>query len=438
VIGERKRRWVSAFALALLASAAGVASGATPTTELASVSDTGTAPGGADGGPISYDGRFVAFTGIEAFTAADDDTSADVFVRDLATDQTTQASVTSGGGQVDATARARGISDDGRYVLFDSKGQFAANDVGVHHDRDLFVHDQATGDTVLASVPSDGSDVGRDAHSGGISGDGRLVAFASRGHFAPHDHGDDLDDFVRNLTSGKTTRVSLRSDGSEVDADSTGPAISANGRFVVFSSKGAFTPGTGGTDNVFIRNRDTGRTTRVNVGPGGHAIPPDPGYPTTLDTSAGLAISANGRFVTFYTRDPYAAGDHGRDIDVYLKDRRTGKVRWMSMTSGGGDAHAFAFFPSISANGRHVAFHSRGQFTPGDDGSDDDVFVHDRITGETVRASLKPDGSEVSGGESLYPYISGDGRFVSFYSDAQLAAPDSNSRLDVYVRAPLH
>ena len=105
----------------------------------------------------------------------------------------------------------------------------------------------------------------------------------------------------------------------------------------------------------------------------------------------------------------------------------------VSVKSNGKEANsAESEYPSLSANGRFVSFESPGHFTKGDDGADDDVFVHDRKTGKTTRVSLKSNGSEASG-DSEQSSISANGRYVAFHSDAILVSSDTNGFEDIYV-----
>jgi hypothetical protein len=228
----------------------------------------------------------------------------------------------------------------------------------------------------------------------------------------------------------KTKRVSVKSNGNEVNVDNDFPAISANGRFVAFESPGKFTKGDDDSDSdVFVHDRKTGKTRRVSVKSNGHEAPDA--------SSADAQISANGRFVAFTSDGNLGGGDHNNMLDVYLRDRQTGKTKRMSIKSSGGGVPYDSYNPAISANGRYVAFQTIGALVNSDTNNVVDVYIHDRKTGNTKRVSIRSNGTEPTQ-NSTNPTVSGDGRFVGFQSwDGQMTA-DSDYQFmvdfDVFVR----
>ena len=205
-------------------------------------------------------------------------------------------------------------------------------------------------------------------------------------------------------------------------------AISADGRFVAFDSVASnLVPGdTNGSGDVFVHDRQTGTTRRVSVGPGGVQGNGDSFHPGDL---GGRAV----RRLQLGCHQP-GAGRHQRLSDVFVRDRQTGTTRRVSLGPGGVQGNDYSFNPSISADGRFVAFESDAtNFVPGDTNGFSDVFVHDRKTGTTRRVSVGPGG--VQGNEGSYlPSISADGRFVAFESDATNLVPgDTNGVADVFV-----
>jgi Tol biopolymer transport system component len=233
--------------------------------------------------------------------------------------------------------------------------------------------------------------------------------------------------------SPKTIRVSVKSNGAEVNADNDAPAISGTGRYVAFESVGAFTAGDSGTDaDVFVRDIRTGKTLRASVKSNGAEV-------NSGDGSEGASISADGRFVAFTTDAALVAGDTNGALDVYVHDFKTGTTSRMSLTSNGTQVLADSQNASISADGRHVAFQSDGALTPGDSNGVTDVYVRNRSTGKTARASL-PAGPGQATEDSTDPSISGDGRYVAFVTpDGQMTAqpdygPSPLLDNDVFVR----
>jgi len=245
----------------------------TDTTTRVSVSSGGAQGNGSSSGPaISPDGRYVAFIS-EASNLAPGDTNGwdDVFVRDRVTDTTTRVSVSSSGDQGNGFDFEVAISSDGRYVAF---GSDATNLVprDTNGARDVFVRDRVAGTTTRVSVSSSGGQSNDESSYPAISADGRHVAFQSfAGNLVPGDTNGTTDVFVRDRVTGTTSRVSLNSSGGQGNGSSGGPAISPDGRYVAFASLASnLVPGdTNGTTDVFVRDRVTGTTSRVSVSSSG-------------------------------------------------------------------------------------------------------------------------------------------------------------------------
>src|SRR5688500_14383059 len=147
------------------------------------------------------------------------------------------------------------------------------------------------------------------------------------------------------------------------------------------------------------------------------------------------AISADGRYVAFASAGSrLVKGDTNRAEDIFVFDRVERTTEPVSLSSAGRQARGASFDPAISADGRHVAFASAApDLVAGDDNGEVDVFVRDRKQGTTVLASVGPHGAP-GDGPSVAPSISADGRWVAFESDAgSLVAGDGNNTGDVFV-----
>jgi Tol biopolymer transport system component len=365
--------------------------------------------------------------------------------------------VASDGTQGNDPSSGPSSSGDGRVVAFDS---IATNLVpgDTNADIDIFVRDRQTAETTRVSVASDGaqgsSDFGFSQGSdASISADGRFVAFQSGfSNLVTGDtnicvslpnlpSGECPDVFVHDRQTGQTTRVSIASDGTQANDQSFRPAISADGRYVTFVSVASnLVPGDTngaqgvflGTD-VFVHDRQTGQTTRVSVASDGTQANRE---------SFGPTVSADGRYVAFVSlasnlvpRDNNGRRNPLLGQDVFVHDRETGQTTRASVASDQRGATGPSFDPSISADGRLVAFTSdAGNLVPSDTNRIGDVFVHDRQTGTTVRASVASDGTQANN-LSFLPAISADGRAVAFASSAtNLVAGDANQTSDVFVR----
>jgi Tol biopolymer transport system component len=397
--------------------------------------------------------------------------------------KTTRVSVSSGGAQGDGRSGNQSISGHGRFVAFTSN---ATNLVPGDTDgrSDVFVHDRRTARTRRVSLSSAGRQGNRRNGPTSISADGRFVAWTSNSTNLVHgDKNGQWDVFVHDRRTRKTTRVSVSSTGDEANRKSDDPSISANGRFVGFRSRARrlVRDDTNRAWDVFVRDLKTRTTTRVSVTSTGAQVNDRSGHPSisasgrfvAFDSKAALvrgdtnaaadiyvhnrrtgetdlvslgpdgralgasghpSISADGRFIAFQSPGLTAA----RRAEILIHDRRTGETSPMAVDPGGDDPDADLRRPSISADGRLVGFWSAAtNLVPGDTNDEYDTFVHDRETGETTRLSVSSAGGQ-SNHDSGVPEISGDGRFVAFDSlGAGLVAGDTNRTLDVFVRGPL-
>jgi Tol biopolymer transport system component len=260
-----------------------------------------------------------------------------------------------------------------------------------------------------------------------ISADGRFVAFTSdASNLVPGlKYGTDV--FVRDRLARVTRLVSVGAAGEGNDY-STEPAISPDGRFVAFSSLATnLVPGVS-EGNVFVRDLLAGVTQVVSVGAAGRAT----------GGSFTPSISAGGRFVAFASAaSNLVPGDTNGAWDVFVRDRLAGVTRRVSVASNGRQGNGTSDWPAISADGRYVAFNSAASNLVASDSNDAlDVFVRDRLAGLTRRVSVGAAGQ--ANGDSFQPTITADGRSVAFHSIASnLVVRDTNACWDVFVRDPV-
>ena len=323
------------------------------------------------------------------------------------------------------------ISADGHIVVYYSSATNLVNG-DTNNTHDIFVHDRQTGQTSRVSVASDGSQANDASAMPVVSADGRFVAFESLARNLVSGDTNGWDVFVHDRQTGQTTRASVASDGSQANGDSLEPSISADGRFVAFYSRASN-----------LVSEDTNGTWDVFV----HDRQTGETTRVSLasdgsegnDSSEDASISADGSLIAFTSKaSNLVSGDTNGLWDVFVHDRQTGQTTRASVASDG--SQGFDTFPSISsisADGRFIAFVSiANTLVNGDTNGSTDVFVHDRHTGQTTRASVASDGRQafVSSGFSANSVISADGRFVVFASlDGTLADDGLNECEGVYV-----
>ncbi|MBI4728935.1 MAG: PD40 domain-containing protein [Acidobacteria bacterium] len=350
----------------------------------------------------------------------------------------------------------------------------------------------AHGRTTRVSLAWAGSQSSGPSAYPAVSADGRYVAFTSwASDLVPGDTNGWPDVFVRDRATGETTRVSVSSSGKQGNGPSGYPSISADGRYVVFESAGTKLdePPLRGVGGIYVHDRSTGTTSLVSVTVGN-------------ERSQGefAVISGNGRYVAFWSGDPRLVSDKidstydvfVRDLDtqttgrivcgwdsefwlqglsisfdgqyvafpcrsspgpvvfsqVYVVDRQSSDRGIASVSSGGDSGNASSAFPSISADGRYVAFDSGARnLVPNDSAPGTEVFVRDRLLQQTRRVSLATSGEQqrwalcVFGPQpscpgleahSLRPSIGGTR--IAFQSYAgNLAPDDTNFAPDIFV-----
>jgi Tol biopolymer transport system component len=415
----------------------GVAAGAAPTPELISRAPGGGPPGNAPSAfpTVSADGRFVAFRSQATNLHPDDvDTQHDIFVRDRQTGEVGLVSRASGpnGAKGRVASFNPRISADGRFVAFRSNSNLAPEDT----DRiaDIYVRDLQTQQTILVSRASGES--GEKGNGGSfnpsISADGRRVAFRSEATNLHPDDGDAIFDiYVRDLQTTETILVSRAAGGAGAKGIGVSqfPVISGDGNRIAFRSGAPnLHPDDADTiEDIFVRDLGSGETILVSratgEGPKGNA------------RSTFASISADGRRVAF---DSLATNLHPEDpddrADVFLHDLDANQLELVSRADGaaGAKGSSGSAEPSISADGRHVAFHSVAtNLDPGDLDPVLDVYIRDLETFDTTLLSGAVTGE--ADGRSYEPAISAQGKLVAFHSEADnLSGEDLGASLDVF------
>jgi len=343
--------------------------------------------------------------------------------------KTTRISVDSNGNQGDKGSYTPTISGDGRFVAFESSAtNLTSGDT--NNSWDIFFHDLLNKTTTRISVDNNGNQGNNTSSTPTISADGKFVAFeSSASNLTPGDTNNTTDIFLRDILNKTTTRISVDSNGNQGNNSSFSPTISADGRFVAFySSASNLTAGdTNGYADVFLHDRVNKTTTKISLATNGTQ-----GNGFSYKSS----ISADGKFVVF---ESYASnlisGDTNGYADIFLHDRVNKTTTKISLDSNGNQGNGPSLAPKISGDGKFVAFHSyASNLISSDSNGQPDIFLRDLVNKTTTRISVNSNGSQ-GNNSSFSPTISGDGKFVAFYSSASnLTSGDSNNTMDIFLR----
>lgn len=352
--------------------------------------------------------------------------------RDNGSDKTMRASYSSALLAGNAPSRSGVVSAFGTHVAFvsDANNLVAGDANGI---ADVFLRDRPNYTTVRIDVSSAGAEAnGPPVSAPSVSQSGAFVAFDSlASNLVAGDANGVSDVFVRDVSASLSTRVSVATGGAEANGPSFAPALSLDARFVAFASDATNLAHNVTTTQVYLHDRQNGTTVLVSRGTGGVG---------GNGASTSPSVSADGRFVAFTsTSSDLVANDTNARSDVFVRDLVLGTTVRASVASGGLQSNDDSPAPpTLSADGRWVAFASlASNLVAFDTNGTWDVFVHDRVNSTTVRASLGPSGAQGNGpsGWLARPTLTDDGRFVAFGSRAtNLVATDGNGSDDAFVR----
>lgn len=380
------------------------------TTSRASVNNSNEQANGGNYPPtMSGDGRYIAFwSDATNLVPGDTNYKSDIFLYDIQGHAIERISLDSNGNQLIENSHSPSVSYDGRHISFNSGGT-------------IYVKDRQMG----TLYPVAGGSISS------ISDDGRYVAFNSNnsslvtgGTYGP------LDVYVYDLITGVYERVSIDNNGNAGNGDNYwGPSISSDGRYVAFESNASnLVPGdTNGAYDVFVHDRLTHQTEMVSVDSVGNKAD---------NASARPSISTDGRYVAFESAATnLVAGDLNNTTDVFVRDRVLGQTYLVSVDSNGNKGNLESQEVSISADGRYITFTSSAtNLVPGDTNAAADIFLRNLQTNVTTRISIDNQSNQSNNGSSS-PFVSNDGRYIAFYSEAtNLVTGNSNGYAQVYFR----
>jgi len=292
---------------------------------------------------LSGDGRYIAFeSGETNLVDGDNNNVDDIYVAEIATQQVIRVSIGNNGIEGASRSENPAISHAGRYVVFDTRNRLSDEDT--NNAIDIYRYDRETAQVDLISVATDGSQGNGNSKEPSISADGNVITFLSLAtNFAPNDTNDTWDVFVHDKTTNETERVSEAPNGEGANGQSDSTIVSGNGQFVLFKTYATnlldeFRFGT----KILVFDRDSGEFDFMATRGDEHAI------------------SADGRFVAYTITGRPVSG-----ADVIVIDRTTGNGSTVSVPANGlPRSEKPATNPSISADGRMIAFESVTKFDP--------------------------------------------------------------------------
>jgi len=375
---------------------------------------------------LRSDGTFVTQAGGSMVISSQDSSRA------TSLDSIARATTGTGGSAANASSTSStggDVSSDGRYVVFQSSASNLVAD-DTNGLADIFVKDLQTGVIQRVSTSSTGGQSNGVSDAAAISADGRCVIFhSSATNLVANDSNGTDDVFVKDLQTGETRRVSISTSAAEGNAASYAGFLSADGRYAVFMSNASnlISGDNNASADIFVKDLQTGELRRASTS--------STGVESNAHNFAG-SISADGRYVAFQTfANNLVDGDTNSALDIFVKDLLTGDTRRVSTDSSGTQSNGHSLAPIITADGRYVAFTSSATNLVGNDtNSANDVFRKDLLTGETIRVSTTSANAQVNGA-STNATISNDGRYIVFDSLASnLVSGDTNARKDVFVK----
>jgi uncharacterized protein YjbI with pentapeptide repeats len=386
-------------------------------------------------GALSKNGRFICFGSAAANLVANDTNGhVDIFIRDLRKGETRRVNVSSNGEQANSGSSACALSGNGRHVVFTSDATNLVSD-DTNGRADVFVHDRKTGNTSRVSVNS-GGEQGNDGSGGtiGMSSDGRLVVFTSNAsNLVPEDTNNFDDIFLHDRDTNTTTRVNVNSAGKQASGCvlicQGSPTISGNGRYIAFDSSATnlVSGDTNGKRDVFVRDLKSGITTRVSTNSLGAEGNKNSFMPRLSDDGLVVAFGSEASNLV--------AGDSNNVEDAFVYDFQYSGLKRVSVSSTGAQANAGSFNYSLSGDGRFVAFSSGATNLVFDDTNEKtDIFVHDIETRETVRVSVDDFGKQGNGDSDGLSPLNRNGHYIAFGSYASnLVLSDLNGMADSFI-----
>jgi Tol biopolymer transport system component len=324
---------------------------------------------------LSSDGRWLAFESVALdLVAGSQSYYSQIYLRDRVAGTTIRVSQATDGSCANSDCALDAISRDGRFVIYETEaGNIVVQSGASTGYFDVFLYDSTTGTNEIASVANDGSWGNHHSRRGDVSDDGRYVAFdslASNLVGDPHDN-HQIDVFVRDRVAATTIRVTYQYDGADTSSDSFGPRISGDGSYVVFQSDDPRLVRVDGPHrDVFLWDRNSGTIELETVTTDGRLGDDDSNWPAVSSDGRFVAFAS-------YAND-FSDVDLYNRQNVFVRDRLRGTLEAVTADDNGFAGDGASSPPSISTDGRLIGFDSLADnLVSGDTPNTDDAFVRE-------------------------------------------------------------
>jgi Tol biopolymer transport system component len=399
---------------------------------LCSNSSAGTLGNSVSDAPMmSSDGRYLVFSSLaDNLATGDTNGKRDIYRKDLSTGEATRCSTSTSGGEPNQDCNNPSISADGRYIAFESVAWNLVSD-DTNNTYDVFCKDLVTGNLIRCSTDSSGTQGDQESTNPCMSSDGKFIAFESAAtNLVAGDTNNCRDIFRKNLATGETLRCSADASGIQDNNTCYRPRLSQDGRYVVFESAASnlVSTDTNGEWDIFRKDMVSGEIVICSTDSSG----------TQADGSSKYAaMSTDGKYVSFRSDAAnLVAGDYNANFDIFLKDLSNGQTVCCSTNPAGSFVNGIGERSAVSDDGRFVVFEARSYFLVGSSGpGSTSIYLKDLSTGRVLHCA----NSSIIGGQygGLNPSISSDGRYVAFESRTPLVAGDNNDLTDIFRKEPL-
>lgn len=326
------------------------------------------------------------------------------------------------------------LSSNGRYVVFESSSAaLVAGDQNIYPD--VYLRDMQTGAITLVSAGSEGRYSSQGNNSSGtpdISADGRWVVFSSTSsNLVPGDNNNERDVFLYDSITQQVSLVSQTKSGAAAKGSSIFPTISDDGRVVVFVSSASNLVGKAEgfsiNGDIYSKNLVTGQVEQISVAMNGAM---------SSASSNSPAVNRDGSVIAFFSSaSNLVSNDNNKTADVFV--HKSGVNQLVSSDKNGVQGNCYSKNPQLTKAGDKVAFEScANNLVTGDTNGTPDVFLKNIDTGDIQRVSESQSGQQANG-RSIVLSISDDGRYVVFSSEATNlndGEVDTNGKIDIFVK----